>query len=252
MSAFESVAKFVTAVNQLPYYGGDKLEKVVEELFIQHNIQDGNNLFTSRFEKPQTRTKGEGEKLRAHVRRELRGGNFKILADTIPEFKEGLWFINQPMGDGVAYPDHLVVLYGRVIYIEDKSAQKRAAYRYNNTLPHPKTFYILSDKTHDKTSLLQANNMDMDAAEYRFVNQWLKEMKEVLNNLEEKKVRIYEQIYGRAPNHQPYMRPQIKHVGDVEQRDFIKRAQESGGEVDALQEILRQLKKGVSQHLRHK
>lgn len=249
LESFEKITSFVRDVNSLPYYGGDKLEKAVEELFLRNGIQDGNQLFADRFKKPNVRTVKQGGELCAHVRRELRRGNFKILADTIPQLKDGLWYINQPMGNGVAYPDHILVMYGRVVYIEDKSAQKRAGIRYNNTLPHPKTFYILSDKSHNRTMFLQANRMDMSLEEYDFVSGWLDEMFDTLKALRDVKVEEYKKMFGKYPYYEPYMRPQIDHVGSVDQRDFIRRAEANDWIEEPLNELLRQLKKGISQYL---
>lgn len=237
------VRNFCAAVNNLGYHKGLELEHEVLRLLLENGFTDGTNLFLNYFD--DITPKYKGKSMLVDLRRNIREGNFVAFRD-LCEFQTGLWVINQPLGNS-DYPDKLLIMWGRVVVIEEKSSEK-SSYRFNNTCPHPKTVYIFSDKRHEATRMVQAKWF-IDLDQYSILHEALAAGEAAHKEARNKVLKEYglEDFFI-----QPYSRPQFGTSGGYNKIDFVRLSNQYNWSDAATTAVLYQLFKGAETYLSHK
>lgn len=238
-----NLREYCFAVNRLRYFKGTKLEEANTLLLLEHGFKDGTTLFKSYFD--DIRPKHKGKAMLTELRRCIKTGEFEAFHD-LPEFQTGMWFIDQPLGKS-GYPDKLLILWGRVVVLEEKSSEC-TGFRFNNTCPHPKSFYVFSDARHGMTRIVLAGHF-INLEQYSVIIEALGAgeaahkvaRKEILDVHDMEKFFI-----------QPYSRPQFGTAGGYEKTDFIKRSDDNNWDQETVTALLYQLFKGVDTYLEHK
>lgn len=243
--AYGAITQFVEAVNELPYKSDKKLEQATVKLLENTGFNDATQIVTDSCVPPAVKNKTAGSKRRTQINKGIREGDFTVFSD-IQELQEGLWYIDQPLGTS-SYPDKLLLLYGRVVLIEEKSS-RNSGFRFNNTPPHPKTFYIFSDARHNETKIMHAGH---------FINQ------NVYDDLLEAQ-RLGQEAHKTASEQymqnqqlseffiRPSSRPQFNTWGGYENTDFVAKSNENGWHKEVVDAMTYQLKKGMQQHFHDK
>lgn len=240
---YARVRKYLILVNQLPYLPDNELEQRNWNILLESGFRDGTDLFKNYYK--QITPKSKGEAMRVALNNAIRNGDFFAIKD-IEEFKTGLWIVDQPLGKS-SYPDKLIIMYGRVVMVEDKSSTK-SAYRFNNTCPHPKTLYIFSDGRHNQTRAMFAQEF-INLNQYQAVVEALRRGIEAFNH----EVGIAMDEAGIADFFlRPYARPQFNTIGGYQFTDFVRLHDENDWAPSTKNTLLYQFEKGVRDYTNHK
>jgi len=244
--AFAKVSKFVSDINSLPYHANEELEQVTVRLLEANGFKDGKKVLAESCQPPFVRTKTAGKEKLTAFKKSIRSAQLNCVREDFDQFQHGLWYIDQPLGSS-SYPDTLIILFGRVVMLEQKSSQN-SSFRFNNTPPHPKTLYIFSDERHNQTRMVPAS---------KFVTQDNYDKLDLIQQTasQEHFNSVQRQMEEAGMNDffiYPSLRPQFLLRGGYVKTDFIQQSNQFNWHLECAELINYQLKKGVCHYLSHK
>lgn len=243
-AAVDAIEMYLCEVNKLPYRSGSGLEYDHSTLLEQCGFIDGTSLYNEYFKGIHSKKK-DVTAAQLSIRKAIRDRELVLLREIEP-FTQGLWFVDQPLGE-TEHPDKLIIIYGRVILVEEKSSEK-SRIQLNNTCPHPKTLYVVSDKRTNGTRAMFGEC---------FITQELYDFnikaREEFRKLDSKFRAEAERL--RRPDDPliaVFARPTHSLIGGNEKYDFVTRHDDEGWHERTVTRFFGQAEKGVRDYLRHK
>ena len=234
-------------LTQLPYYSGFELEEAVEQVLQENGYIDiSNDPACKHFLDNDWHKNRLDRSFLKH--RQFNDSDLLSLG----VYDDHVYYVREPFG-GKSNPDFMLIVYGRVIFLECKSGKERN-YKWNNSIPKKDYLYLMSCGATNRSTLIMGQRM-IDPVYGYFLNKETRQAQvEASNNVRERMNLRFPEYSELNPHNwsgdfRVQFEPSGPEIDGVKNNDFVEKALITGWDKEALKFMQKEFEKAPNRAL---